>query len=192
MMHCDLADRGRDTSEALEQAAATGPTTVTNMASVQGDGEACPVKTIEANVLEALTSAIDQERARETEIVMSRNNSEGRNLKEHIKSLFMANTEEGTRTKQADWFLFCRLTYGKDIPKVHDWEWPLIKDAWLDFVLALRRQVSSYKRFQCVIGNVCEVANRYWSQNLECDPTSIDPRILFRTKHGKALHAVKR
>ena len=59
---------------------------------------------------------IDEERGREAEELMRQSGHEGRNLKEHIKTLFKGNTEEGTRMKQGDWYLFCRLMFGGNIP----------------------------------------------------------------------------
>ena len=173
-------------------APASIPAAAMDDSCAQGDADAAVVKRIENTVLEALTSVIDEERGREVEAVIRRGDREGRNLKGHIKSLFKANTEEGTRMKQGDWFLFCRLMYGKDIPRLQDVEWPPGRDVWLEFVLDLRPQVSSYKRFQGVIGYVCEVANCYWSRELDLDPVVIDPRVLYRAEHSRAMHTVKR
>lgn len=52
--------------------------------------------------------------------------------------------------------------------------------------------MSSYKRIQGVIGNVCEVANRYRARELEEDPAAIDPRVLYRAEHFRAMNTVKR
>lgn len=94
--------------------------------------------------------------------------------------------------KQGDWNLFCRLVYGKEIPRIQDVQWPAGRGAWLDFVLDLWPQVSSYKCLQGAIGNVCKVANRYWSHQLDKDPAAIDPRVLYRAEHSRAMHTVKR
>ena len=69
-------------------------------ADVQGDAMTTP--TLEDTALKTLTCAIDEERGREMDVVIGRGGCDGRNLKEHIKSIFIANTEEGTRTKQGD------------------------------------------------------------------------------------------
>lgn len=52
--------------------------------------------------------------------------------------------------------------------------------------------VSSYLRFQKIVGNVCELANRFWSSKLQVPATSVDPRILHDAMHHRCLVAVKR
>ena len=174
----------------LATASATRLITTTEEVESQGDATTC--LTPEDTVLKALTCVIDEERSKELDVVIDRGGRERRNLKGHINTLFRSNTEEGTRMKQGHWYLFCRLMYGKDIPNFGDVSWPPGRDAWLDFVLDLRPQVSSYKRFQGVIGNVCEVANRYWSRELGIDPSLTDPRVLYQLEHSRAMHTVKR
>ena len=159
-------------------------------APVQGESNAA--QSIEDTVLKALTCVIDEERGREAEVVMRQSGREGRNLEGHIKSLFKGDTEEGTRMKLGDWYLFCRLMYGKDIPRFANVTWPPGRDDWLEFLVDLRPQVSSYKCFQGVIGNVCEVANRYWSRVLEEDLAAIDPQMLHRAEQHRAMNAMKR
>ena len=83
-------------------------------------------------------------------------------LKAHVDSLFLGNTEEGTRLKVGDWTLYCRLMYGDRIPEILDVVWPPQPECWVRFLVEARLQVSTYKRFQGVVGNVCEVANRFW------------------------------
>ena len=177
---------------ALATTPASRPATTTQETLTEGNADSCEADKAEDRVLEALTRVIDEDRGREVEAVIKRGGHDGRNLKGHIKSLFKANSEEGTRMNQGDWYLFCRLIYGKAIPKFEDVLWPPGRDAWLDFLLELRPQVSSYKRFQGVIGNVCEVANRYWSCQLEKDACAIDPRVLYCAEQRRAMHTIKR
>ena len=173
----------------LPTTSATPPATTRTDDAVQGDGKSAPKNSMEDTVLEALTRVIDEGRSRE---VVARGDREARNLKGHISSLFKANTEEGTRMKQGDWYLYCRMMFGKGIPRFEDVRWPPERDAWLEFILDLRPQVSSYKRFQGVIGNVCEVANRYWSRERNEDAVAVDPHVLYRLEHCRAMNTVKR
>ncbi len=99
---------------------ATAPTpgfgSTVEEALVKFEVESGAVRCVEDTVLQALACVIDEERSWEVDIVIGREYREGRNLKGHMMSLFKANTEEGTRMKQGDLYLFCRLMYDKEIP----------------------------------------------------------------------------
>ena len=99
----------------------------TDEAHLRGDAVTCLMP--EDTVLKALTGVIDEERGREMDIVIDREDREGRNLKKHIKSLFTSTTEEGTRMKQGDYYLFWWMMYCKGIPEFDDVSWPPEKDA---------------------------------------------------------------
>ena len=86
-----------------------------------------------------------------------------------MSPLFRGNTEEGLRMKLGDWTLYCKLVYNGSIPKIREVQWPLPAECWVQFLLEARVRVSSYKRFQVVIGNVCEVANKILEQDFVCE-----------------------
>ena len=113
-------------------------------------------------------------------------------LRAHVDSLFKENTEEGSRMKLGDWTLYCRLVYSKSIPETKDVQWPASAECWVCFLLVARVHVSSHKRFQGVVGNVCEVADRFWSKVLCVRTEVVDPRLLFSAEHSRTMYAIKR
>jgi len=65
-------------------------------------------------------------------------------------------------------------------------------ECWVRFLLQARMRVSNYKRFQGVVGNVCEVANRFWSKEEGVLKYAVDPRFLFCAEHSRTMHTIKR
>lgn len=68
--------------------------------------------------------------------------------------------------KLGDWTLYCKVMFKGNIPELKAVKWSPSSNCWKRFFLEARVRVSSYKRFQGLIGNVCEVADRYWSKEL--------------------------
>ena len=54
-------------------------------------------------------------------------------------------------------------------------QWPPRARCWLRFLFEARVLVSSHKRFQCLVGNVNEVADRLWRKTLGVCTEDIDP-----------------
>ena len=56
-----------------------------------------------------------------------------------------------------------------------------------------RERTASYKRFQGMVGNVCEVAVRHWYQKKGVTrKDDIDPRFLYNAEHYRVMHSLKR
>ena len=81
-----------------------------------------------------------------------------------MDSIFDGNTEESTRMNLNDWSIYCKIVYNKATVALADAAWPLSFEEWQTFLLQARPGAGSYKRFQGVFGNVCEVAVRYWAR----------------------------
>ena len=86
--------------------------------------------------------------------------------------------------------------YGNDIPRFEDVKLATRQRCLAGFsggiTASVLNEVFSYKRVQGVMGNICVVANCYWSRVLEEDLAAICPRILYRIKQHRAMNAVKR
>ena len=82
--------------------------------------------------------------------------------------------------------------YEGGIPEIEAVQWPPSAECWVRFLLEARARVSSYKRFQGVVGNVCEVANRFWSKRLGVLTETVDPRVLYSAVHSRSMHSIKR
>ena len=82
--------------------------------------------------------------------------------------------------------------YEGGIPEIEAVQWPPSAECWVRFLLEARARVSSYKRFQGVLGNVCEVANRFWSKRLGVLTEKVDPRVLYSAVHSRSMHSIKR
>ncbi len=116
-------------------------------------------------------------------------------LQQHVKQLFSANTFEGQQKKAHDWQLFCRCLFGTAVVALDDMQWPPTCDDWVACLINLRPRLSSYKRFRGVIGNVCEVAARYFGAE-HCRHGNaqgvLDPRIAHAAMHYKTMCMLKR
>ena len=130
--------------------------------------------------------------ADEAEQLLQGSGRSAASLKAHVDTLFMGNTEETTRMKLGDWCLFCKILSRGAVPEVHDMQWPPCFEDWTRFLLEARVRVSSYKRFQGVVGNVCEVANRYWSKKVGVLKEAVDPRLLYSADHRRTMQLIKR
>lgn len=113
-------------------------------------------------------------------------------MRARVDAIFQCNTEEGTKTKTRDWRTYANFMYGQDIPEVHDVSWPPSQDKWVDFLVHARSVVLSYPRFQGMVGNVCEAANRFWSTQRQVSKASIDPRQLYELVHNRTMRALWR
>ncbi len=113
-------------------------------------------------------------------------------LKAHVNTLFMGNTEETTRMKLGDWSLFCKIMFRGAVPDIDEMQWPPCLEDWTRFLLEARVRVPSYKGFQGVVGNVCEIANRHWSKKRGVLKEAVDPRNLYSADHRRTMHLIKR
>lgn len=110
--------------------------------------------------------------------------------KEWIHGKFAANTRVGVQNKMHDWRLFLSAL---DCPgNAETVCWPPEEAAWLDFLHLARAAVSSYKRFRCVVGNVCEVGCAFAAQRTGKPPCQFDPRLRYAAVHRRALQNLKR
>ena len=149
-------------------------------------------QSLEQNILGEVQGLVDSCHAVEAEKILLMGGRRAVALKAHVDSLFLGDTEEGTRLKVGDWTLYCRLMYGDRILEILDVVWPPNPACWVRFVFEARLQVSSYKRFQGVVGNVCKVANRFWSKERGVFKEAVDPRLLYSAKHRRVMHAIRR
>ena len=113
-------------------------------------------------------------------------------LLQHVNTLFQGNTEEGTRTKFGDWVLFCDIVHPGPTPEVQEVIWPPSCESWKMYLMEARQRTHSYKRFQGMVGNVCEVAVRYWYKQKGLSQGEVDPRVQYRPEHYRVMHALKR
>lgn len=113
-------------------------------------------------------------------------------LQQHANSVFAGNTEESTRMKATDWLKYCNILHPGGQSDIALVGWPPSVDGWVKFLLALRPTVGSYKRFQGVVGNVIEVATRFWSQRRDMPAAQLNPAFLYDAMHHRTLHIVKR
>jgi len=151
-------------------------------------GGAC----LEDTVMGMITSMMDGGAAVEAEHILESGGRSAECLRGHVEALFSCNTADGSRTKLGDWTLYCTTVHGEKIPKFKDVQWPPSAKAWTDFLLNARTRVSSYLRFKCVVGNVCEVAIRFWSQQRGVFKEAVDPRILYRPVHTRVMCTIQR
>lgn len=96
-------------------------------------------------------------------------------LLRHIDTLFQGNTEEGTLMKIGDWKLYCNIVHSGQLPEICDITWPPSCEQWKHFLAHARERTASYKRFQGMVGNTCEVAVRYWYKKQNVAKHDIDP-----------------
>ena len=157
-----------------------------------GNGNTAEGVSAEEVMFKEVKEVIDSTHAVQADEILSKGGRQASALQSHVESLFMGNTEEGTRMKLGDWMLYCRVVHKGSIPKFQDVQWPPSAGNWLHFLFEARTLVSSYKRFQGVVGNVCEVANRFWSKKLGLRKEDVDPRQLYSAEHPRAMHTVKR
>ena len=76
------------------------------------------------------------------------------------------------------------------VPSITEVIWPPSKDAWLLF---LTEGVLRYQATQgSEVGNVCDIANKYWSQHKQLLVNDIDPRVLYSLIHRQAMGSIKR
>ena len=147
----------------------------------------------EANVFSAVEKVLDAAVPMMVlENVLSKRNVDSARLLHHIACLFASNTESGTASKHADWSMFLTIVYDGRVPPLEKVAWPPVVTDWLKFLVDARTRVSSYKRFQCVVGNVCVFANRYFSGKLGVAVRDVDPRLVHEAEHGRAMGAIKR
>ena len=143
-------------------------------------------------IIREVQDIINSSDAVEVEHILNRGGQSAACLQTHVESRFLGTTEEVSRMKFGDWTLYCKLMYTGSIPEITDVVWPPASQCWVRFLFEARVRVSSYKRFQGVVGNVCEVADRFWSKELRVLKESVDPRVLYSAEHSRAMHTIKR
>ena len=185
---CALADKSEasdlasGTSSDEDEAASGNPT------FAQPKHGASP----EQIIIREVQDIIDNSHVVEAEKILCGGGRSAASLQAHVERLFLGNTEEGSRMKLGDWTLYCKLMYKGSIPEIRDVQWPPSAECWTRFLLEARVRVSSYKRFQGVVGNVCEVANRFWSKELGVLKEGVDPRLVYSAEHSRTMHTIKR
>ena len=107
--------------------------------SVQLDKGASP----EQIVFREVQDIIDSGHAVEVEQTLARGGRGAASLQAHVASLFLGNTEEGSRMKLGDWTLFCKLMYKGSIPEIRHVQWPPSAESWVCFLFEARVRVSS-------------------------------------------------
>ena len=193
-MGCAVQKGGADE----EACAAAGSPEASDAASVSssedeaGGGNGAEGLSPEEVIFREVQEVVDSTYAIEADRILSMGGRLAASLQGHVESLFEGNTEESTRMKLGDWTLFCKVMYKRKIPEFQEVQWPPNSSCWLRFLFEARGAVSSYKRFQGVLGNVCEVADRFWSTRLGVSKESVDPRQLYSAEHLRAMHTIKR
>ena len=147
---------------------------------------------VEDKLYNELRQIVDDSPAEEADCILQGQDQCGQRLRQHARQLFHGNTEETTRTKLGDWLIFCKAVYVGIVPKVDEVQWPPQISEWEAFLVEARQKVSSYIRFKNVVGNVCGVANRYWSNKMHVPPAQIDPRLVYSSQHQRMLGMLKR
>ena len=148
---------------------------------------------LEGKMLQSLHDSVDHMLINEAEVMLAGSSRDSAIMQKHIGDLFTTNTEEGTRTKVADWALFMSVVYKCNYPLMEDMQWPPDKDTWVRFLLEGRKRVFSYKRLLHVIGTVCNVAVRYWqAKRSDIDRKHIDPRQKYALEHSRTLTLIGR
>lgn len=131
---------------------------------------------LEDQLYDQLRAFVDDSPAEEAAQVLEGHDECAQRLWQHAKAIFGGNTEEGSRGKLGDWLIFCRAVYSEQVPEVDQVCWPPSLARWEVFLTEARPQVSSFTRFKSMVGNVCEVAIRYWSKRLQKLAAEVDPR----------------
>ena len=144
----------------------------------------------EQTIFRELQEVLDSSYAVQADSILLRGGRLAALLQGHVESLYLGNTEESSRMKIGDWMLYCRVMHMGSIPEFQDVQWPPSAGCWLQF--EARKLVSSHKCFQGVVSNVCEVADRFWSNKLGVHKEDVDPRQLYSAEHPRAMHTVKR
>ena len=144
----------------------------------------------EARVFQAVAGMLMHAHAESAREALNRKGPTSVRLRSHHRSLFAGNTEESTRTKFGDWVLACGILYPGIPPQIDDVAWPPARDEWLRFLAEARERTASYKRFQGVVGDLCELTKRHWFHKLAED--ALDPRVLYRADHHRMMHVIKR
>ena len=91
--------------------------------------------------------------------------------------------------------MYCKLVYprlGGAMVPLEQITWPPSCEVWTRYLLGMRQQVSSYDRFRRVLGNVCEVANRFWAAKLCKLPQDVDRRRLHVAQHQRTIAVIRR
>ena len=167
--------------------AASGTSSEEDVAELGSPPQSATSVSPEQIIIDEVQGIIDSSHAVKAEQMLLSSGRWAGCLQAHVQSLFAGNTEESTRMKLGDWTLYCKLMYKGRIPEVKEIQWPPNHESWVSFLLQARVQVSSYKRFQGVVGNICEVANRFWSQELGVLKESVDPRVLYSAIHSRTM-----
>ncbi len=148
--------------------------------------------TPEARVFQAVSGMLFNAQADVVEEQLHRKGPTADRLLRHVNTLFQGNTEEGSRMKLGDWTLYCNIVHGGLLPEIQDIQWPPTCDDWKFFLVNARERTASYKRFQGMVGNVCEVAVRYWYKLKGVAKETLDPRIMYGAEHHRVMHTIKR
>lgn len=147
---------------------------------------------LEDRVLGAMHNLVDKAHSMMLQLQQAGGARSTELLQQHANSVFAGNTEESTHMKATDWLKYCNILHPGGQSDIALVGWPPSVDGWVKFLLALRPTVGSYKRFQGVVGNVIEVATRFWSQRRDMPAAQLNPAFLYDAMHHRTLHIVKR
>ena len=159
--------------------------------SCASDRGGCPVA-LEDKVFTAMNELVDKAHGMIIQQQIAQGCATLQQLQHHVNSIFTGNTEESTRMKLADWMKYCHATHQESTRSIADVQWPPSCDTWVIFLLETRPMVGSYKRFLGVIGNVVEVATRYWSKQLNKSSSDLSPMKLYSAMHFRTIATLKR
>jgi len=151
-----------------------------------------PQLTPEARVFQAVLGMLFNAQADVVEEQLHRKGPTADRLLRHVDTLFQGNTEEGSRMTLGDWTLYSNIVHGGQLPEIHDIQWPRTCDDWKVFLVHARERTASYKRFQGMVGNVCEVVVRYWYKQKGVAKDTLDPRIMYGAERYRVMHTIKR
>lgn len=148
--------------------------------------------TPEGRVFQAVAGVLFNAQADEVHYVLERKGPAAARLLRHIDILFQGNTEEDTLMKVGDWKLYCNIVHPGQLPEIWDITWPPSCEQWKQFLAHARERTASYKQSQGVVGNICEVAVRYWYRKHNVAKNDIDPRVMYEREHYRVMHSLKR
>ena len=88
---------------------------------------------------------VDSSHAVEAEQILFRGGRQAAFLP--IKSLFLGNTEEGSRMKLSDWTLYCRMMYKGTITDIRDVQWPPRAECCVRFYIGSQGALGQLQAF---------------------------------------------
>ena len=113
----------------------------------------------------------------------------------HLRRRGSANTGVAEEGKARDWKMYLILVFGGEAPLPNCCGdcWPPSAGVWLQFLVDSRAKVSSYSRWLCLLGNVCNMGEQWYREDHPGDVgVCCDPRVLYRLLHHKCCKGMAR